>query len=80
MSIICSKLQTFPIYYKTLHDLWGWYGSNRSCKRHGFNPWFGKTPGVGNGNPLQYSCMENSMDREAWQAAHCMGWQRVETD
>ena len=25
-------------------------------------------PGVGNGNPLQYSCLENSMDREAWQA------------
>ena len=26
-------------------------------------------PGEGNGNPLQYSCMENSMDRGAWQAA-----------
>ena len=25
-------------------------------------------PGVGNGNPFQYSCMENSMDRGAWQA------------
>ena len=25
-------------------------------------------PGVGNGNPLQYSCLENSMDRGAWQA------------
>ena len=24
-------------------------------------------PGVGNGNPLQYSCLENSMDREPWQ-------------
>ena len=24
--------------------------------------------GVGNGNPLQYSCLENSTDREAWQA------------
>ena len=24
-------------------------------------------PRVGNGNPLQYSCLENSMDREAWQ-------------
>ena len=28
----------------------------------------GKFPGVGNGNPLQYSCLENSMDRGAWQA------------
>ena len=28
----------------------------------------GRSPRVGNGNPLQYFCQENSMDREAWQA------------
>ena len=28
----------------------------------------GLIPGEGNGNPLQYSCLENPMDREAWQA------------
>ena len=28
----------------------------------------GRSPGGGHGNPLQYSCLENSMDREAWQA------------
>ena len=28
----------------------------------------GRTPGGGNDNPLQYSCLENSMDRRAWQA------------
>jgi len=28
----------------------------------------GRFPGEGNGNPLQYSCLENSMDREAWWA------------
>ena len=27
--------------------------------------WLGRASGVGNGNPLQYSCLENSMDREA---------------
>ena len=27
----------------------------------------GKSPGEGNGNLLQYSCLENSMDRGAWQ-------------
>ena len=27
-----------------------------------------QSPGVGNGNLLQYSCLENSMDRRAWQA------------
>ena len=26
----------------------------------------GRSPGVGKGNPLQYSCLENSMDRGAW--------------
>ena len=28
----------------------------------------GRSPGEGNGNPLQYSCVENSMDRGAWEA------------
>ena len=28
----------------------------------------GSIPGSGNGNPLQYSCLENSMDRGAWRA------------
>ena len=28
-----------------------------------------RSPGVGNGNPLQYSCLENPMDRRAWQSA-----------
>ena len=31
-------------------------------------PGLGISPGEGNGNPLQYSCLENSMDRETWWA------------
>ena len=31
-------------------------------------PGSGRSPRVEDGNPLQYSCLENSMDREAWQA------------
>ena len=31
-------------------------------------PGLGRSPGEGNSNPLQYSCLENSMDREAWWA------------
>ena len=31
-------------------------------------PGLGRSPGEGNGNPLQYSCLENSMDRGAWKA------------
>jgi len=31
-------------------------------------PGSGRSPGEGNGNPLQYSCLEHPMDRGAWQA------------
>ena len=31
-------------------------------------PGSGRSPGEGNGNPLQYPCLENSMDGGAWQA------------
>ena len=34
----------------------------------GLVPGLGRSPGVGNGKPLQYSCLENSKDRGAWQA------------
>ena len=37
--------------------------------------WVGKFPGEGNGNPLQYSCLENPMDRGAW-----CPWGRKESD
>ena len=35
----------------------------------GSNPESGRSPGGGYGNPLQYSCLENPMDRGAWRAA-----------
>ena len=40
----------------------------RRRKRCGFVPGSGRSPGGGHGNPLQYSCLENPMDRGAWQA------------
>jgi len=45
-------------------------GKESACKAGdlGLIPEFGRSPGEGNGNPLQYSCLENSMDRGAWQA------------
>ena len=51
----------------------GTSGKEPSCqcgrlKRCGFDPGSGRSPGEGNGNPLQYSCLENPMDRGAWQA------------
>ena len=33
----------------------------------GWIPGSGQSPGGGHGNPLQYSCLENPMDRAAWQ-------------
>ena len=34
----------------------------------GLIPGLGRSPGEGNGNPLQYSCLENPKDRGAWMA------------
>ena len=34
----------------------------------GFIPGSGRSPGGRHGNPLQYSCLENPVDRDAWQA------------
>ena len=39
-----------------------------AMQKTGFDPWVGKIPGGGHGYPLQYSCLENSIDRGAWQA------------
>ena len=48
----------------------------------GFIPKWGRSPGGGNGNPLQYFCLENLMDRGAWQAiVHGVtkSWTRLST-
>ena len=34
----------------------------------GLSPGLGRSPGVGNGNPFQYSCLENPLDRGAYQS------------
>ena len=44
----------------------------------GLIPGLGRSPGEGHGNPFQYSCLENSMDRAWWAIVH--GWQRVGHD
>ena len=43
------------------------------------DPWVGRSPGGGHGNPLQSSCLENPMDRGAWWAT-VHGSQRVRHD
>ena len=41
-------------------------GQCKQCKRCKFKPWFGRSPGGENGNPPQYPCLENFMDRGSW--------------
>ena len=45
-------------------------GKQSACNagNPGSIPGLGRSPGEGNGYPLQYSCLENPMDREAWRA------------
>ena len=43
--------------------------SARDAEDLGSFPGLGRSPGKGNSNPLQYSCLENPMDRGAWWAA-----------
>ena len=40
--------------------------SASSAGHPGSTPGWGRSPGEGNGNPLQYSCLENSVDRGDW--------------
>ena len=60
-------------YWFTL-GLPGWLSGKEStckCRRHRDTdsiPTSGRSPRAGIGNPLQYSCLENSMDRGAWRA------------
>ena len=56
-------------------------GKESACSEGdpGSIPGLGRFPGEGNGNPLQYSCLENPMDRRAWQATVC-GVARVRHD
>ena len=71
---IDSKTTTCKIL-KDNHTLLGlpWWLSNKEFACNigdlGSIPGSGRSLGEGNGNPLQYSCLENPMDRGAWQAA-----------
>ena len=64
--IIILQLQGFPggLVVKNMPANAGDAGDAGSI------PGLGRSPGEGLGNPFQYSCLENSMDREAWKAEH----------
>ena len=64
----------FLLNYWSLGSLLGFSGSSDSTESTcnagnlGLIPELGRSPGEENGYPLQYSCLEKSMDRETWQA------------
>ena len=65
-----SPLQTFRLWFSS-SDFPGGSDSKASVYNvgdPGLSPGLGRSPGEGNGNPLQYSCLENAMDRGAWKA------------
>ena len=56
-----------------------WPASAEDVGSVGSIPGLGRSPGEGNSNPLQYSCLDNPMDREAW-GATVIGSQRIRRD
>ena len=55
--------------------------SARKAQDLGSIPVLGRSPGAGNNYPLQYSCLENSMDRGDWQAiVHAVSKKRKKDD
>ena len=66
-----TRLSEIEIFIRQLKGLPGHSGSKESACNAGDPgsiPGSIRSPGEGNGNPLQYSGLENSMDRGAWQA------------
>ena len=74
---------SFQMYFSYMEPLSGvsrlprWLsGKESTCwcrrhRRHGSIPGLGRSPGIGSGKPLQYSCLESFMDRGAWWATVC---------
>ena len=63
---LCLLFST--VFYFVLEYSFGSDGKESACNFGDLGSIPGRSPGERNGNPLQYSCLENSMDRGAWQA------------
>ena len=63
-------LQFFELYYNSDGEFPGGSVVKNllAMQETGLIPGLGRSPGEGNGNPLQYFCLKNSMDRGAWRA------------
>ena len=68
---VCQSVPAFFCYLVSIHYFpGGSEGKKSACSTGdlGSIPGSGRSPGEGNGNPLQHTCLENSMDRGSWQA------------
>ena len=71
------------LHVSILGLLGGSVSNESACKAGNLHPipGSGRSPGEGNGNPFQYSCLENSMDRGAWRAIQSgLGQVSISTD
>ena len=62
-------IYVYIIYTSYIYDFPGGSDSKASVYNvgdPGLSPGLGRSPGEGNGNPLQYYCLDNPMDRGAW--------------
>ena len=70
-----NRLYISQMFLDLLYIRWAFPGGSDSkesaCNAGDLDsiPGLGRPPGEGNGNPLQYSCLENSMDRGSWWVA-----------
>ena len=81
-SNIFHKTNSYPSFNKLVLPRW-LTDEESACNAGdmGSIPGSGRSLGEGNGNPLQYSCLENPMDRGAWRAAVyavTKSWTRLE--
>ena len=81
IKLVDKDMETGIINALNTISYWGFSGGSDG-KKSIYNardldsiPGLGRSPREGNGNSLQYSCLENSMDRGAWQTIQSMGLQ-----
>ena len=69
------SISSFCLIQVLLNGGWDGKVSAYNVGDPGLIPGLGRSPGAGNGNPLQYSCLGNPMDNGAWYRLQSMGWQ-----
>ena len=78
-----SFFENFPFHYKQMTPR-GFPGDSdhkdSACQRPKFDPWVGKIPWRRECYPLQYSCLENPMDRTACPLVGYSSWGHKESD